>query len=187
MLSSFNPVQSLPLTVITPHLVIQGTLRTRLHRLTDVLNEPSAEHLILFDTTFMEVGSRRVLAGTATAQVQLSDVLFVHANAEIEAASTMRMAKQSVRAIILAPPFTIEGEIHLPFESELHQALDGFAGRFVPVTKARYWAYSVAESPNYVDMLALNHARSHVAIPAGVQWHAEASREEDSSGGSNPW
>jgi hypothetical protein len=187
MFGSFNPVTPLPLTVVTPHLIIQGTLRTRLLRLTDVLNEPSAEHLILFDATFMEVGSRRVLAGPATAQVQLSDALFVHANAEVEAATTMRTAKQAVRAIVLAPPFTIEGEIHLPFENELHQALDGFTGRFLPITKARYWAYGVAESPNYVDMLALNHARAHVAVPAGVQWHAEAPHNEDSGGGSNPW
>src|ERR1035437_4475217 len=187
MFGTFNPMQSLPLTVVTPHLVIQGNLQTRLRRLTDVLNEPSAEHLILFDATFMEVGSRRVVAGPAVAQIQLGDVLFVHANASTESGGEMRMPKQQIRAIVLAPPFTIEGEIHLPFEAELHQALDGFAGRFVPITKARYWAYGVADSPNYVDLLALNHARSHVAIPAGVQWHAEAPREEDSSGGSNPW
>jgi hypothetical protein len=187
MLGSFNPVQSLPLTVVTPNLIIQGTLRTRLRRLTDVLNEPSAEHLILFDATFMEVGSRRVLAGPATAQVQLGDALFVHANAEPEAGDTMRMPKQPIRATLLAPPFTIEGEIHLPFENELHQALDGFGGRFVPVTKARYWAYGVAESPNYVDMLAVNHARAHVAVGAGVKWNAEAQHEDNSSGGSNPW
>ena len=142
MLGSFNPVQSLPLTIVTSQLIIQGTLRTRLRRLTDVLNEPSAEHLILFETTFLEVGSRRVLAGATTAQVQLDDALFVHTNAEDEAGSAMRMPKQPIRATLLAPPFTIEGEIHLPFESELHMALDGFGGRFVPVTKARYCSSS---------------------------------------------
>jgi len=186
MFGSFNPVQALPLTVVTPHLIIQGNLRTRLRRLTDVLNEPSTDHLILFDATFMEVGSRRVLAGTTTAQVQLADALFIHTNAETESASTMRMPKQPVRSMLLAPPFTIEGEIHLPYENELSQALDAFAGRFVPVTKARYWAYSVAESPNYVDMLALNHTRAHVAVPAGATWRAEAPRE-DSSETPNPW
>jgi hypothetical protein len=186
MFGSFNPVQSVPLTVVTPHVIIQGSLRTRLLRLTDVLNEPSADHLILFDSTFMEIGSRRAIVGPATAQIQLGDVLFVHANAEIEAAGAMRMPKQPIRATLLAPPFTIEGEIHLPFENELHLALDGFAGRFVPVTKARYWAYSVAESPNYADMLAVNHARAHVAVAAGVEWRTESSRQEE-SGGSNPW
>jgi hypothetical protein len=191
MFGTYNPVQSLPLTVVTPHLVIQGNLQTRLRQLTDVLNEPSAEHLILFDATFMEVGSRRVVAGPAIAQIQLGDVLFVHANASTESGGEMRMPKQPIRAIVLAPPFTIEGEINLPFEAELHQALDGFGGRFVPITKARYWAYGVAESPNYVDLLALNHARVHIAVPVGVEWHKESTPDGGSGGGSdggqNPW
>jgi hypothetical protein len=186
MFGSFNPVQALPLTIVTPHLVILGTLQTRLQRLTDVLNEPSAEHLILFDATFMEVGSRRVLAGPSVAQVQLADVLFVHANTETDASTTLRMPKQPIRATLLAPPFTIQGEIHLPFEAELHQALDGFGGRFVAMTKARYWAYSVAESPIYVEMLAVNHIRAHVAVPAGTEWHSEGSHQ-DQGGGQNPW
>jgi hypothetical protein len=187
MFGTFNPVVSLSLTVVTTQLVIQGTMQTRMRRLTDVLNEPSAEHLILFDSTFMELGSRRAVAGPAVSQVQLDDVLFVHPNTSTESGTEMRTAKQRIRAILLASPFTIEGEIHLPFEAELHQALDGFGGRFVPVTKARYWAYSVAESPNYVDLLVLNHVRAHVAVPVGVEWHGEAGPDEGSSGGSNPW
>ena len=91
MFGSFNPVQSLPLTVVTQHLIIGGTLQTRLRRLTDVLNEPDAEHLILFDSTFMEVGSRRVLAGPAVSQVQLADVLFVHTSGPTESGTEMRM------------------------------------------------------------------------------------------------
>ena len=65
MFGTFNPTQPLPLTVVTPSLIIQGTLQSRLRRLTDILNEPDLEHLILFDATFMEVGSRRVVAGPA--------------------------------------------------------------------------------------------------------------------------
>lgn len=187
MFGTYNPVQSLPLTVVTTQLVIQGNLQTRLRRLTDVLNEPSAEHLILFDATFMEVGSRRVVAGPAVAQIQLGEVLFVHANTSTEPGGEMRMPKQPIRATMLVSPFTIEGEIHLPYEAELHQALDGFGGRFVPITKARYWAYSIAESPNYVDLLALNHARAHFAVPIGVEWHKEAGPDEGSGGGQNPW
>ena len=188
MFGTFLPPQSWSLTIVTPHLVIQGPLQTRLRRLTDVLNEPSAEHLILFDSTFMEVGSRRVVAGPAISQVQLADVLFVHPNSETESGAEARMAKQAVRATVLVPPFTIEGLIHLPYEAELQQALDGLGGRFVPITKARYWAYGVAESPNYVDLLAVNHSRSHVAVPVGTVWQKEAGPgEQDSSGGSNPW
>jgi hypothetical protein len=187
MFGSFNPVLSLPLTVVTPELIIQGTLQTRLRRLTDVLNEPDCTHLVLLDATFMEVGSRRVVAGSAVSQIQLADVLFVHTADATESGQELRTPKQAIRAVLIAPPFTIEGQIHLPMESEINQALDAFEGKFVPVTNARYWAYGVAESPNYVDLLVLNHARAHVTVPAGVAWNKEAPADMGSRGGSNPW
>ena len=187
MFGTFNPNQPLPLTIVTSHLIIQGTLQTRLRRLTDVLNEPDAEHLILFDAMFVEVGSRRVVAGPAVAQVQLPDVLFAHTNGPTESGTEMRTPKQVIRATLLAPPFTIEGEIHLGYEEELHQGLDGLGGRFVPVTRARYWAYGVAESPNYVDLLVVRHDRAHVAVAVGTEWRREAPIEKGSSGGSSIW
>ena len=190
MYGSFIPLQSLPLTVVTPGLVIQGELQTRLRRLTDVLNEPTATHLILMGATFMEVGSRRVMAGPAVTQVQLDDMLFVHSNGPIEAGQELRTPKQAIRTVILASPYTIEGLIQLPYESEVQQALDAFEGRFFTVTSARYWAYSVAESPNYVDLLVVNHRRAHVAIPAGVEWQQESQTSGGSGGsggGSDVW
>jgi hypothetical protein len=188
MFGSFNPVQELPLTLVTDRLVIQGTILTRVPRLTDLVNEPDATHLILQDTTFMEVGSRRVVANGVAAQVRLSDVLFVHANASTESTSSLRMPKVTVKATLLLPPFTVEGTIYLPYESELRIALDAYSDRFVPVTGARYWAYGVAESPSSVDLLVVNHARAHVCIAAGVEWHGDGGpARSDSDGGSNPW
>ena len=96
------------------------------------------------------------------------------------------MPKQAVRATLLVPPFTIEGEIHLPYESELRLALDSYEGRFVPVTGARYWAYGVAESPNFVDLLAVNQVKAHVVVAADVQWRSEAPDEGPGSA-PNPW
>lgn len=187
MLGSFNPLQALPVIVVTPQLVIVGTLQTRLRSLTDVLNEPDLAHLVLFEATFMEAGSRRVVAGPAVSQIQLADVLFVHTSGPIESGQEMRTPKQAIRAVMVAPPYTIDGQVHLPYESEVHQALDAFEGRFIPVTNARYWAYGVAESPKQVDLLVLNHARAHVTIPAGVEWRREAPGDTGSGGGSNPW
>jgi hypothetical protein len=186
MYDSFSPPLSMQLIVATLGLLIQGTLKTRLRRLTDVLNEPTAEHLILFDATFMEFGSRRAAAGPGTAQVQLDDVLFAHTIGPTESGAELRVPKQPIRAVLIASPFTIEGEVHLAYEAELHQALDALAGRFVPVTKARYWAYGVAESPNEVDLLAVNHSRAHIAISAGVDWRTEAP-DAGSGRASDPW
>jgi len=184
MFGSFNPIQSLPVMVVTRQLVIHGTIQTRLHRLTDVVNEPDMVHLILLDATFMEVGSRRVVADAGVSQVQLADVLFMHTSGPTESGTEGRTAKQAVRATLIAPPYTIEGQIHLPYESELRQALDAYGDRFVPVTSARYWAYGVGESPNYVDLLVVNRARAHVAIAAGTEWRAET---PDLGGAQNPW
>ncbi len=182
-----NPAQSLPVTLVTAQLVVQGTIQTRLHRLTDVLNEPDVVHLIVMDATFMEVGSRRVVAEAAFSQVQLDDVLFAHMTGSADSSEEMRTPKQPVRATLLAPPFTIEGQIHLAYESDLKLALEAYGGRFVPVTGARYFAYGVAEAPNYVDMLVVNHARAHVSVAPGVEWQAEAPPEGGPGSARNPW
>ena len=179
--ANLNPIQSWPVTAVTQHLVVQGLLRTRLRRITDVLNEPDMDHLILYEAAFMEVGSRRVVTEASVAQIQLSDMLFVHTNGPTESGADQRTPKQPTRATLLLSPYTIEGEIHLPMEEEINQALDGLTSRFVPVTSARYWAYGVAESPNYVDLLVVNRMKAHIALPIGVEWHKQSIPAQ------NPW
>jgi hypothetical protein len=186
MYGSFNPPLSMHLVVVTSGLMIEGTLKTRLRRLTDVLNEPTAEHLILYDATFMEFGSRRVVAGPGTAQIQFADVLFAHTTGPTESGTQMRVPKQPIPAVLIVSPFTVEGEVHLAYEAELHQGLDALTGRFVPVTRARYWAYSEAESPNDVDLLEVNHSKAHICIGADVAWLKEAP-EAGPSGAPDAW
>jgi hypothetical protein len=53
----------------------------------------------------------------------------------------------------------------------------------VPVTGAKYWAYGVAEAPNFVDLLVVNHARAHVCIAAGVEWQGEGGPAHSDSDG----
>jgi len=185
MYDSFNPVRPLPLTVATSFLVIEGTLQTRLQRLTDVLNDPNTEHLILLDATFMEVESRRVVAGPSLAQVQLDDVLFIHTTGNTESGGE-RVPKKPLRASVLVGPFTIEGEVHLAFEAELNAALDGVTGRFLPITNARYWASAAAEAPNLADLIAVNHARAHISLAPDAEWNPEA-QLSDAADASNPW
>ena len=186
MFGEFISVQRMPLTLVTDRLIIQGTVLMRIRRLIDLLNEPDARHIVLQDATFMEVGSRRVVASAAAAQVQLADILFAHSSGPVDSASTMRMPKQPVKATLLLPPYTVEGQIHLPYETELRVALEAYEDRFVPVTTARYWAYSVTELPVSVDLLAVNHDRAHVSIAAGVHWGGETGPAE-SEGSQNPW
>ena len=151
------------------------------------MNEPDLDHLVLFDATFLEVGSRRVVSGSSVSQIQLADMLFLHTSSPIESSDETRTAKQPIRATLLAPPYTIEGLVHLPMEEELQQAVDSLNDRFMSVTSAKYWAYGVAESPNQVDLLVVNRARAHVAIPVGTEWRRAVLPEAGSRGGQNPW
>jgi hypothetical protein len=98
----------------------------------------------------------------------------------------MRTSMQPVKAVLLATPFTIEGQIHLAYEPEIARALDAQPSRFMTVNTATYWAYAVAESPKAVDQLLVCSEKAHVAIPAGVAWLTEPPPNR-SSGGSNPW
>jgi hypothetical protein len=189
MFATFNPVQPIELTLVTDHLVIAGTVMSRLRRITDLLNDPDSAHLVMLNATFTELGSRRLIAEAAAAQVQLNDVLFAHPTSATDAAGEAHSSKQAIRACLLVTPFTIEGEIHLGYETELRIALAGLTDAFIPVTNARYWSYTVAESPSFVDVLLVNHSRAHIAVDAGVQWKTEmpgmGSAAHDRS--SNPW
>jgi hypothetical protein len=183
---AFTPAQSIPLTLVTPRLIIKGTIETRLHRVADIFNEPDSMHLVLSDAVFAEVGSRRVVAEAALAQIPLADVLFAHTSEPIASTSEARVPKQLVRATLILSPFTVEGQIHLSYESELRIALQAYEGRFLPVTEAKYWAYSVAESPMAVDLLLVNHALAHIAVASVSGWRAEAPPAERPDQ-SRPW
>ncbi len=185
MISDYLPVRTLDLTLVTELVLITGTIETRLRRLTDVFNDADSAALVLNDATFMEVGSRRVLAQAPAAQVSLTEVLFAHTNGETDSGGEQKMPKQPIKATLLVRPYTIEGEIYLPYESELKIALQAYTGRFLPVTSARYWADLAAEAPVNVDFLVVNHTLAHVAVASGTEWRGEMPR--DTGGGSNPW
>lgn len=187
MFASFTPAQSIPLTFVTSRLIIQGTIQTRLRRVADIFNEPDTTHLILVNAVFAEIGSRRVVAQAAVAQIPLADVLFAHTSGPTDSSSEMRVPKQPVRATLMLPPFTVECEIHLPYESEMRIAMQAFEGQFLPVTAAKYWAYGVAESPIEVDLLLVNHAKAYVAVASAAGWRSEAPPTERSEHRSNTW
>jgi hypothetical protein len=186
MIGEFTPAQSIVLTLMTDRLAIQGTLKMRARRLTDLVNEPDRVDLILEDVTFEELGSRRLLCEAGLAQIHLSDVLFLHSQRPSEPGGGVRTAKQPMPATLLAPPFTIRGSVYLPVESDLRMALDAYGERFVPVTDAHYSAYSLAELAQSTDLVLVNHARVHVAIAAGVAWSGEMSQAAPDRS-SNPW
>jgi hypothetical protein len=187
MFATFTPAQSIDLTFVTSRLIVQGTVETRVRRVADIFNEADVTHLILSNTVFSEIGSRRIVAQAAVAQIPLEDILFAHTTGPVDGASEMRVPKQPIRATLLLPPFTVDCQIHLPYESELRIAMQAYEGRFLPVTAAKYWAYGVAESPIDVDLLLVNHARAFIAVPSVAGWKTEAPQAERSEHRSGTW
>jgi hypothetical protein len=185
MFGDISAPQEMSLTLLTDSLVIEGSIVTRLKRLTDVVNEPDATHLLMEGVMVMDLESGRVVARGAHAQVRLSDVLLLHASAPGESGS-MRMPKQPVAGTIVIPPFTVQGTIYLPFETELRMALDSYSERFIPVTDAKYWPKGEGDSPISVDLLVVNHTRAHVIIGPDVVWKGESGPREEGEG-QNPW
>jgi hypothetical protein len=188
MFSTFTPPQSsIALTFVTARLIIQGTVQTRFRRAEEVFNQHDILHLVVLEAIFMELGSRRVVAEAAVAQVALEDVLFAHTSGPAESVAEMRVPKQPVRATLLLPPFTVTGEIQLAHESEMRIAMEAYEGRFMPVSPASYWGYSVAESPVQVDLLLVNHAKAHIAVSSTSEWRSEAPQVDKSKDLQKPW
>ena len=184
MFAQVNPAEELPLTVVTDRLIVLGSVLTRVRRLLDLVAGPDTQYLVLQDANFLELGSRRIVAQAANAQVSLSDILFLHSTAQTASSDSMRVPKVPVRGTLLVPPFTIEGTIYLPSEASIRIALDAYTEKFVPVTNAKYSAYGTGEALTTADFLVVNHSRAHVSVAAGVKWSGETAVQ---AGGSNPW
>jgi hypothetical protein len=167
-------------------MIVQGTILTRVKRLTDLVNEADLSQLILQNARFMELGSRQVIAEGQAVHVPVGEILFIHASSPTESDAAMRIPKQPIPATLLLPPFTIEGTIYLAYESELRIALSAHMDRFMAVTNARYWTDGQAESPRTVDLMAVQHAKAHIGVAADVPWSSEAEPASPDEA-PNPW
>lgn len=152
-------------TLVTDAFVVRGTLQTRHRRITDMLNTAEHDFLVLENATFDEFGSTGVVMQTDFAQVNLGAVLFGVADEPVDATPELRIPKVSQRALIIVPPFTVTGHIHVMPERDLRDALDELLGRFIPVTDAVYWADRLGEGRTEALVVAINHHRAQILAP----------------------
>jgi hypothetical protein len=176
------------ITLITDAFIVRGTIQTRHHRITDMLNTAEHDFLVLEQATFDEFGSKGVAIQTDFAQVNLGAVLFGVADDPVEVTPELRVPKVSQRALISVPPFTITGHIHLMPGRDLHEALGELMGRFIPVTDAVYWSDRVGEARTEALIVAVNHSRAQVMAPhrevdpwAGLDRSGESATSSDTS------
>jgi hypothetical protein len=166
MFAAFNELGRAELTLYTDALITHGSIRTRQHRITDILNLAEEPFLILEEVTVDEYGGRAQPVRAEYAQINLDAVLFAVVNTPIEPMPELRTPKTPERAIISVPPFQVTGTIHLlPTEGNLREALHELTGRFLPVTEATFWSDRVGEARQTALLLAVNHHRAQILAP----------------------
>lgn len=176
------------LVLYTDALITRGSVRTRQHRVTDILNQSEEPFLILEDVMVEEFGGRGQPIRSDYAQINLDAVLFAVANESVPPMPELRTPKTPEQAIISVPPFSVVGTIHLmPMGGSLRDALQELTGRFLPVTDATYWSDHVGEAREQALLVAINHHRAHILAPHRIvdPW-AGLDRGATSGGGPRP-
>jgi hypothetical protein len=166
MYAAFQELGRSELTLYTDSLITHGSVRTRQHRVTDILNLAEDPFLILEEVMVEEYGGRGQPIRAGYAQINLDTVLFAVANTPVEPIPELRAPKAREQAIVSVPPFRITGTIHLmPSEGNLRASLSELSGRFLPVTDATFWSDQVGEARQTALVLAVNHHRAHILAP----------------------
>jgi hypothetical protein len=154
------------LMLYTDALITRGSVRTRQHRITDILNETPDSFLVLEDVTVEEFGGHGQPVRSEYAQVNLDAVLFAVSNEPVPPMPELRTPKTPEQAIISVPPFSVIGMIHLmPMDGNLRDALGELTGRFLPVTDAVFWSDRMGEARQQAALVAINHKRAHILAP----------------------
>ncbi len=163
MFAGISELTRVELTLYTDALITHGTVRTRQHRITDILNLSEEPFLVLEDVLVEELGTRGEPIRASYAQVNLDAVLFAVVNEPIQPSPELRTPKTQEQAILSIPPFKVVGTIHLlPSGGDLRQALVELTGRFLPVTDAAYWSETLGEARQQALLLAVNHRRTQI-------------------------
>ena len=163
MFPAFTEMSRVELTLYTDSLITRGWVRTRQHRVTDILNLAEQPFLILEDVTVEEMGDRGQPIRADIAQINLDSVLFAVADVPVESSPELRTPKTAAEAIVSVPPFRITGTIHLmQGEISLREALSELASPFIPVTNATYWSDRLGEGRRSALLVAVNQRRTQI-------------------------
>ncbi len=163
MFPAFTELGRVELTLYTDSLITRGQVRTRQHRVTDILNLAEDPFLILEEVTVEEMGDRGAPIRADVAQINLDSVLFAVADTPVDPSPELRTPKRAAEAIVSVPPFRITGTIHLmPGEPSLRDALHELNTRFIPVTDATYWSDRLGEARRTALLVAVNQRRTQI-------------------------
>jgi hypothetical protein len=163
MFPAFTELARVELTLYTDALITTGVVRTRQHRITDILNLAEDPFLILEEVTVEEMGDRGSPIRADVAQINLDSVLFAVADTPVEPSPELRTPKRAAQAIVSVPPFRITGTIHLMSGvPTLRDALHELNTRFLPVTDATFWSDRLGEARRKALLVAVNQRRTQI-------------------------
>ncbi len=183
MFAAFSELGHVELTLYTDALVARGTIRTRQHRVSDILNLADTPFLVLEGVQVTDLHGDSVGIDADVAQINLDAVLFAVADEPVSPSPELRAPKMQHSAIISIPPFRVTGTLHLPAASaNLREALGDLTGRFLPVTDAAYEAPSLGLPSRGALMLAVNHHRAQILARYSAPGDKPAERADD-----DPW
>ena len=184
MYAAFAELVKVELTLYTDALIVRGTVRTRQHRVSDILNLSETPFLVLEEVTVTDLDGSAQPIEADVAQINLDAVLFAAADTAIEPLPELRTPKMQREAVISIPPFRISGTLHLLAGSpNLREALTDLTGRFLPVTDAEFEAPSLGLGRAQVAMVAVNHQRAQIL----AKFREAGDRPVERSSGADPW
>lgn len=163
MFDAFSQLGEVELTLYTDALIARGTIRTRQHRVSDILNLSDTPFLVLEDVRVTDHDGVSAEIDADVAQINLDAVLFAVVDTPVTASPELHAPKMQHEAIVSVPPFRVTGTLHLPAASaNLREALTDLTGRFLPVTDAEFESPALGLAPQGAVMLAVNHHRAQI-------------------------
>jgi hypothetical protein len=163
--------RELYITLYTSSHVVRGRSATRLRRLTDLLDQEDRDSIILVDAVIdglPQSGAPAIRAPVA--QVNFDAILFAFADPRPEPQPEFRLRKSPEDALVLIPPFTLAGKIHVLPERDVGEAIADLRGRFVPLTDAQFWSEVLAEPKLSAPFVAFNRDAGWTD-PDPRSWH----------------
>lgn len=184
MYAAFSEMGTVALTLYTDALIARGSVRTRQHRVTDILNLADAPFLVLEGVVVTDLDGQGNRLDADVAQMNLEAVLFAVVDTPVAPSPELRTPKVQRTAVISVPPFRVTGTLHLLAGApSLREALTDLTGRFLPVTDAEFEAPALGLPRQSAVMLAVNHHRAQIL----ARYQEPGDRPEAAAPPPDPW
>ena len=161
-----EPFTAVRVDLYTAAYRVSGAISTRFTRITDILNQVTANHVLVEQATISEYDDPTATLGAQQVQVALDQLLFGSAAVEAVARPEMRIPKRPIKAQIAIPPFRLTGTVHVTQGSRPAEALLNSTDRFLPMTEVTISSAAHAELGRQAPAIALQRRLAHVLLIA---------------------